>query len=85
MKFVLLILLTTSSALAQQEVDEKNRIIYKYKKFEKFDFDDLVIEGDTGNPGDLSINPRYINKFKNKLPLKVNFNPEIVKGVERVR
>lgn len=66
-------------------VDKKNRIKYKYKKYQKFDFEDLVIEGETGNPGDLSIVPRYQTKFKNRLPYRKNFNAEIRKGMERIR
>lgn len=61
------------------------KIVYRYKKYQKFDFEDLVIEGETGGPGDLSISPRYQRKFKNKLPYRKNFNAEIRKGVERVR
>jgi len=61
------------------------KIIYKYKKYQKFDFEDLVIEGETGSPGDLSIIPRYQRKFKNKLPYRKNFNAEIRKSIERIR
>ena len=61
------------------------KIIYKYKKYQKFDFEDLVIEGETGSPGDLSIIPRYQRKFKNRLPYRKNFNAEIRKSVERIR
>ena len=63
----------------------KGKIIYKYKKFEKFDFEDLVIEGETGSPGDLSLGLRYEKKFRNKLPYRKNFNAEIRKGLERIR
>ncbi|MGB0452900.1 MAG: hypothetical protein ACPGJV_04225 [Bacteriovoracaceae bacterium] len=63
----------------------KERIIYEYKKYEKFDFDDLVVEGDAGSPGDLSVDPRYQRKFKNKLPYRKNFHKEIRKGVFRIR
>lgn len=63
----------------------EERIIYKYKEYEKFDFEDLIIEGETGNPGDLSIAPRYQRRFENKLPYRKNFNAEIRKGIERVR
>lgn len=66
-------------------IDEKNRIKYKYKKYQKFDFEDMVIEGETGSPGDLSIVPRYQTKFKNRLPYRKNFNAEIRKGIERIR
>ena len=61
------------------------QIVYRYKKFQKFDFEDLVIEGETGNPGDLSIAPRYQRKFENKLPYRKNFNAEIRRGIERIR
>ena len=63
----------------------KEKIIYKYKKFQKFDFEDLVIEGEISAPGDLSIRPRYQRRFKNKLPYRRNFNAEMRKSIERVR
>lgn len=65
--------------------DNKERIIYKYKKYQKFDFEDLMIEGETGAPGDLSINPRFQKEFRNKLPYRKNFNPELHRSVERIR
>ncbi|ATH06624.1 hypothetical protein BIY24_01335 [Halobacteriovorax marinus] len=79
----LFILLMAFTSVKAQESNKK--VVYRYKKYEKFDFEDLVIEGETGNPGDLSIAPRYQRKFKNKLPYRKNFNAEIRKGVERVR
>lgn len=80
------LLLFTFSTFAQQaQPGEVPKIIYKYKKYQKFDFEDLVIEGETGSPGDLSINPRYQRKFKNKLPYRKNFNAEIRKSIERIR
>jgi hypothetical protein len=71
--------------LAQSSGGQEERVRYRYKEYEKFDFEDLVIEGETGNPGDLSIAPRYQRKFKNKLPYRKNFNAEIRKGIERIR
>ena len=66
-------------------IDKKNRIKYKYKKYQKFDFEDMVIEGEVGAPGDLSIVPRYQTRFKNRLPYRKNFNDKIRKGIERIR
>ncbi len=84
--FSCLIISLTFTALAQDKGSvDLPRIIYKYKKYQKFDFEDLVIEGETGSPGDLSINPRYQRKFKNKLPYRKNFNAEIRKSIERIR
>ena len=61
------------------------KVIYTYKQFEKFDFDDLNIEGDTGNPGDLSVSPIHEKRFTNRLPYRKSFTVEIKKGIERVR
>lgn len=66
-------------------IDKKNRIKYKYKKYQKFDFEDMMIEGEVGAPGDLSIVPRYQTRFKNRLPYRKNFNDKIRKGIERIR
>lgn len=79
----LILLLSWSLVLATEVAQEK--VIYKYKQYEKFDFEDLVIEGETGSPGDLSILSRHQRKFKNRLPYRKNFNAEIRKAVERVR
>lgn len=75
-----LFILSTLSIFSQD-----GKVVYEYKKYQKFDFEDLSLSGDIGSPGDISISPRYQLKFKNKLPYRKNFNPEIVKGVERVR
>lgn len=61
------------------------KVIYTYKQFEKFDFDDLNIEGDTGAPGDLSVSPIHEKRFTNRLPYRKSFTVEIKKGIERVR
>ena len=63
----------------------KERVRYKYIKYQKFDFEDIGVEGDSGNPGDLSVASRYQRKFRNRLPYRVNFNPEIARAVERIR
>ncbi|MCF8057938.1 MAG: hypothetical protein K9K67_01470 [Bacteriovoracaceae bacterium] len=86
MRYLILWLSFSTLIFAQDKGNvEVPRIIYKYKKYQKFDFEDLVIEGETGSPGDLSINPRYQRKFKNKLPYRKNFNAEIRKSIERIR
>ncbi|MFZ8932554.1 MAG: hypothetical protein ACO20H_06660 [Bacteriovoracaceae bacterium] len=81
--FLIFILLLFSNTLFSQS--KKAKVIYKYKKYEKFDFEDMVIEGEIGSPGDLSITPRYQRKFKNKLPYRKNFNAEIMMAVEKIR
>jgi hypothetical protein len=61
------------------------KVIYKYKKHEKFEMDDIAIEGDASNPGDLSIDPRFRTKFRNKLPGRDNFNKEMMDAIEAIR
>lgn len=58
------------------------KIIYKYKKYESFDFEKMSIDGTASSPGDLSINPRFNLKFKNNLPEKPNFTNELLDSME---
>lgn len=70
------------NALAQ---DAKSNVRYEYKKFEKFDFDEIGVEGEAGSPGDISISPRLRKEFKNKLPERQNFNKEMKKAIDGIR
>lgn len=83
---VISLLINTVCSAADETVAEGNKkVIYTYKQFEKFDFDDLNIEGGTGAPGDLSISPIHEKRFTNRLPYRKSFTVEIKKGIERVR
>ncbi len=83
MKLTLALLLFTLSGFAQTTA--KKTIKYEYKKFEKFDFDEIGVEGEAGSPGDLSVSPRLRTEFKNRLPERSNFNREMKKSVEGIR
>lgn len=63
----------------------KERIIYKYKKFQEFDLEYLDVKGEIEAPSSLSLDSRFRRKFKNKLPLRRSFNPEIRRSVEVIR
>ena len=78
--FILLFISLYRDSLAQEK-----KVEFKYKKYEKFDFEDLVIEGEVNSPSELSIFPRYEKKFKNILPYRKNFNLEIKRSIERLR
>ena len=84
MKYLILCLLFLTSSYAQTG-KRKEKIIYKYKKFEKFNLEDISVDGESGNPGDLSIFNRYQRKFKNKLPYRKNFRPEVIFSHERMK
>ena len=63
---------------------KKKKIVYEYKKYEKFDFGDMGIEGSNSAIGDLSVNPRYQVRFGNELPKKPNFNKEMTDTVDNL-
>jgi hypothetical protein len=77
-----LCLLFSVNLLAQEK---KANVRYEYKKFEKFDFDEIGVEGEAGSPGDISISPRLRKEFRNKLPEKQNFNKEMKKAIDGIR
>lgn len=77
----IIFLMSASAAFAQQ----KGNVRYEYKKFEKFDFDEIGVEGEAGSPGDISISPRLRKEFKNRLPERKNFNQEMKKAIDGIR
>ena len=62
----------------------KKKVNYKYKKYERFDFDALDVEGARSTPGDLSIGQRLKRKYKNKLPERKNFNGEMKRAIDTI-
>ena len=87
MKIILLVLTLcisfSSDVLAKKKRNEK--IVYKYKKYQKFDFEAFSIGGDSSSPGDLSIRMRKQKGFHNMLPFRRNFNGHIRRAIETVR
>jgi hypothetical protein len=82
MKVIIVLLVFLSMSLL---ADDKKNVRYEYKKFEKFDFDEIGVEGEAGSPGDLSVSPRLRNEFKNKLPERHDFNREMRKAIDVIR
>ena len=62
----------------------KKKVNYKYKKYERFDFDALDVEGARSTPGDLSIGQRLKRQYKNKLPERKNFNGEMKRAIDTI-
>ncbi len=85
MKFLILLCLLIPNSFAQKRSKKKRKVIYKYKKFESFDFENISVEGDTTSPGDISVNPRFRVKFKNKLPEKKSFNTETLDSLDMIQ
>jgi len=82
--FILLLAVSFSSHILAQTAKRPN-VRYEYKKFEKFDMDELGVEGEAGSPGDISISPRLRKEFRNKLPERQNFNKEMRKAIDGIR
>ena len=80
---ILFLLFTYTNEVLSQ--NKKEKIIYKYKEFEKFNLEEISVDGETGIPGDISIINRYKRKFENKLPYRKNFRPEIILSTERIQ
>ena len=80
--FAIVLLFIPILTLAQEP---KPNIRYEYKKFEKFDFDEIGVEGEAGSPGDISISPRLRKEFKNKLPERKRVNKQMKKAIDGIR
>jgi hypothetical protein len=80
--FALGLVLLSLPVLGQEP---KANVRYEYKKYEKFDFDEIGVEGEAGSPGDLSISPRLRKEFRNKLPERADFNQEMKKAIDGIR
>jgi len=82
MRIALVLLLISLPALAQKRTKNIN---YEYKKFERFDFEEIGIEGEAGAPGDLSIAPSPRKNYGNRLPERKSFNKEVRKSASGIR
>lgn len=81
MKILCFILLLTFSSFS---FAKKAKVKYEYKKYERFDFDALDVQGSKSAPGELSIPTRLKTKHRNKLPERRNFHREMKRAVDTV-
>jgi len=81
MKILIVIVVISFSSLS---FAKKGKVKYEYKKFERFDFSALDVQGSKSAPGELSIPTRLKSKHKNKLPERKNFNREMRKAIDSV-
>ena len=80
MKLLLTLLIVTTSVIAQ-----KSKVKYEYKKYEKFDFSSINVEGSLSSPGDLSINSRLRKRFRNPIPERKDFNKELKRNLDIIK
>lgn len=81
MRLIVLIAIIFSQNIFAQN----KKVKYEYKKYEKFDLGSMNIAGDNSSPGDISISPRFRKNFRNRLPLRKNFNKEMLKAIDTVK
>lgn len=80
-----LLFLALVASFSMELLAQQKKVNYTYKKYERFDFDALDVEGNVGSPGDLSISPRFRKEFQNKIPERKNFNKEIIQSIDSIR
>ena len=56
--------------------EDKAKVIYEYKKYEKFDLGNLEVKGELVAPGDISVRERERRSFRLDLFTRKNFDQE---------
>lgn len=64
---------------------EEQKVIYQYKKYEKFDLGNLEVKGQLIAPGDISVRERERRRFEMDLFNRDNFDSFISKDIESLR
>lgn len=87
MKYLLLSLsvLILTPAFAQEAPPTEPRVIYQYKKYEKFDLGNLEVKGQLIAPGDISVRERERKRFALDLYTRKNFDTFQKKDVDSLR
>lgn len=76
----LLSLYMVSDAFGQDQ-----KVIYQYKKYEKFDLGNLEVKGQLIAPGDISVRERERKRFELDLYSRKDFDSFIQKDIESLR
>jgi len=64
---------------------QDDKVIYQYKKYEKFDLGNLEVKGQLIAPGDISVRERERKRFEMDLYNRKDFDNFIKKDVESLR
>ncbi len=87
MKVLLMLVLlsfATQKTFAEGK-EAKQKVIYKYKNYEKFDLGNLEIKGSVIAPGDLSVKDRTRRTFSRDLFDRADFNMEVIEEIKNLR
>lgn len=63
----------------------EEKIIYQYKKYEKFDLGDLEVKGQLIAPGDLSVRDRDRRRFELDLYNRTDFEDMAAHDIQTLR
>ncbi len=64
---------------------QEDKVIYQYKKYERFDLGNLEVKGQLIAPGDISVRERERRRFELDLYSRKDFDAFIKKDVESLR
>lgn len=87
MKFIYITLglLILTPAFAQEAPKTEQKVIYQYKKYEKFDLGNLEVKGQLIAPGDISVRERERKRFELDLYTRKNFDSFQRKDIDSLR
>lgn len=87
MKFLMLTaaLFILAPAFAQDAPKTDQKVIYQYKKYEKFDLGNLEVKGQLIAPGDISVRERERKRFEIDLYTRKNFDSFQKKDIDSLR
>ncbi len=74
-----------SMVMMSEAFGKEEKVIYQYKKYEKFDLGNLEVKGQLIAPGDISVRERERRRFELDLYSRKNFDAFIKKDVESLR
>ncbi len=78
-------LVTAFEVMAQEAPKTESKVIYQYKKYEKFDLGNLEVKGQLIAPGDISVRERERKRFELDLYSRKNFDPFQKKDIDSLR
>lgn len=80
-----LILLLSLVTISEAHSEAKDKTIYQYKKYEKFDLGNLEVKGELVAPGDISVRERERKRFEMQLESRRDFERFIEKDIQSLR
>lgn len=79
------IILLVAQLMLMQNAFGEDKVIYEYKKYEKFDLGNLEVQGELIAPGDISVRERDRKKFSLELFNRRDFNSFVKQDIEAFR